>query len=165
VRPKDLKEPVSDYKTVKAALGEVVSRATRPDGWATGSFDDGRRYVTGIPAYEMWAEALETGRARRDGEAYLNVVWLECRQMAVEFLKEAKSRLSGVADLPFDAAIAYYTVVREKLQALSDMHPERSEGLDWTTTFVCIAGAALVREASDAERRGVAALEQILGAL
>jgi hypothetical protein len=55
----------------------------------------------------MWADALETGRANRDGQAYTNQVWLECREMAVEFLGEAKTRLPGVCDAAFDGSIAH----------------------------------------------------------
>jgi hypothetical protein len=159
-------QPAPDHKTVQDALVTVLARIERPDGWAVGPFADGRRYCTGLPAYEMWAEALESGRANFDGEAYLNVVWREAREMAVEFLREAKARLPGVSDAAacraaFDDAIAHYAVVRDKLRALSELHPERPGKWDYTTTFASPAGAQLVREAAEAERRGVESLKQI----
>jgi hypothetical protein len=153
-------EPTSDGETVKAALTSVLDRVERADGW---SIDP--RYRTGLPAYDMWAEALQTGRANRDGEAYINNVWLECREMAVEFLAEARARLPGRCDVAFDESIAHYGLVRDKLRALVELHPERAEGTDWTTTIASQEGAQLIREAAQAERKAVASLRQIVGAL
>ena len=158
-------EPALDHKVVKDALTTVLARVERPDGWAVGP-----QYRTGLPAYEMWAEALESGRANLDGEAYLNVVWREAREMAVEFLQEAKTRLPGQSDAAvsraaFDDAIKHYAVVRDKLRALSALHPERPGKWDYTTTFASHEGAQLVREAGEAERQGVASLKQIVANL
>jgi hypothetical protein len=153
-------EPASDSKTVKDALVTVLDRVERPDGWAIGP-----RYCTGLASYAMWAEALETGRANRDGEAYINQVWLECREMAVEFLKEAQVRLPGKCDASFDEAVGHYTVVRDKLRALAELYPERPDGWDWQTTFASPEGAQLVREAGEAERQGVAGLRQMVSNL
>jgi hypothetical protein len=152
--------PAPDSATVKAALTSVLERVERSDGWSIGP-----RYRTGLPAYDMWADALETGRANRDGEAYINQVWLECREMAVEFLAEAKARLPGPCDAAFDEAAGHYTTVRDKLRALAELHPERSDRTDWTTTFASSEGARLVREAAQAERKGIACLKQIAKAL
>ena len=149
--------PAPDRKTVRDALTTVLARVERPDGWAVGP-----RYRTGLPAYEMWAAALETGRANLDGEAYLNVVWRECREMAVEFLQEARRRLPGACDAAFDAAIEHYAVVRAKLRALAELYPERPDKWDWQTTFASHEGAQLVREAGEAERQGVAGLKRIV---
>ena len=153
-------EPAPDRQVVKDALATVLDRVERPDGWAIGP-----RYRTGLPAYEMWAEALEAGRANFDGEAYLNVVWREAREMAVEFLQEAKARLPGAPSAAIGAAIAHYAVVRDKLSALSTMHPERPGKWDYTTIFASPEGAKLVREAADAERQGVLDLKQIVANL
>jgi hypothetical protein len=163
-------KPAPDRKTVQDALAAVLARVERSNGWAVGS-----RYRTGLPAYEMWAEALESGRANFDGETYLNVVWREAREMAVEFLQEAKARLPGMCDATecraaecraaFDAAIAHYTLVRDRLRALSAMHPERPGKWDYTTPFASPEGAQLVRQAAEAERQGVAALKQIVANL
>jgi hypothetical protein len=156
----ELCNPAPDAVTVREALGYVLSRVERPDGWALGS-----RYRTGLAGYEMWAGALESGGAIYDGHAYLTPVWLECREMAVEFLEEARTRLPGRCDEAFGEAIAHYGVVRDRLRALAELHQERPEEWDWTTTFASSEGAQLVREAAQAERQGVACLQQIAGAL
>jgi hypothetical protein len=153
-------EPATDSETVQAALTMVLERIESADGWAISD-----RYRTGLPAYDMWADALETDRANRDGEAYVNQVWLECREMAVEFLLEAKARLPGICDAAFDESAAHYGVARDKLCALAELHPERPDGWDWTTTLGSAEGAQLVREAASAEREGVACLKQIIKAL
>jgi hypothetical protein len=153
-------EPASDDKTVQDALKAVLDRVDRPDGWAISD-----RYRTGLAAYAMWAEALDTGRANRDGEAYVNQVWLECRDKPVEFLGEAKARVPGRCDAAFEEAIGHYCIVRDKLHALAQLHPERPGGWDWTTTFASPEGAALVREAAEAERQGIDCLTQIASAL
>jgi len=150
-----------DDVVVREALALVLQRVERADGWAVSP-----RYRTGLPAYEMWAEALESGRTTCDGEAYINHFWLECREMAVEFLHEAKTRLPGRCDAAFDEAAGHYADVCDRLRALLKMHPERPDReADWTTTFRSTAGAALVREAAQAEGRGVACLRRIIETL
>ncbi len=153
-------EPVPDDVTVSQALANVLDRVDRPDGWTVGP-----TYRSGLPAYEMWADALESGRANRDGEAYLNQVWLECREMAVEFLREAKGRLPGRCDAAFDEAAGHYAAARDKLRALSELYPERPDEWEWQTTFASSEGAQLVREAAQQETQGVACLRRIVDAL
>ena len=151
----------ADDVVIRDALTSVLERVERTDGWAASP-----RYRTGLPAYEMWAQALETGRANLDGHGYINHFWLECREMAVEFLHEAKSRLGGRCDAAFDGAAEHYALVRDRLRDLLEMHPERAEReANWTTTFQSPAGAALVRQAAQAEKRGVACLRRIVEAL
>jgi hypothetical protein len=155
----ELCDPASDEVTVREALEYVLARVERPDGWARGA-----RYRTGLPAYEMWAEALESGRAIYDGHAYLTHVWLECREMAVAFLEEARERLPRRCDDAFAQAVGRYVVVRDRLKALLEMHPERP-GADWQSPLTSLEGAALVREAAEAEREGVNCLKQVVVAL
>ena len=85
-------------------------------------------------------------------------------QAAVEFLQEARRRLPGRCDAEFGEAIRHYTVVRDRLKALVDLHPER-KNRDWTSKLKGPQGAQLVREAAAAERQGLAALKRILAAL
>jgi len=153
-------EPAPDEVAVRETLEYVVSRVERPGGWSISP-----RYRTGLPAYEMWAHALESGKAIYDGHAYLTQVWLEAREMAVAFLQEARDRLSGRCDEAFDGAIARYAVVQERLKALSELHPERPESWDWQSPLTSPEGADLVREAAEAEKEGVAWLKQISVAL
>jgi len=81
-----------------------------------------------------------------------------------EVLGEAKELLPGRCDGALDEAAGHYAVVRDKLQALLELHPER-EKWDWETTFASPEGAAPVRAAGAAERRGVECLKQITAAI
>ena len=99
-----------------------------------------------------------------DGHEYNTMCWHECREMAVEFLKEAKTRLNGKLDSIFDEAIEQYTISRDRLMTLYEIRPKR-ENADWATTFASAEGAALVREAYEAESKGLECLRQISAAL
>jgi hypothetical protein len=48
---------------------------------------------------------------------------------------------------------------------LAELYPERPDGWDWTTTFASPEGAALIREAAEAERKGIACLRRIAKAI
>lgn len=152
-------EPAPDELVLKDALKMVLERVERPDGWAIGP-----RYRTGLPGYDLWADALETGRANRDGQSYVTEVWHECRGMAVEFLNEARCRLPGRCDAAFDEAAGHYAVVRDRLKELVALYPMR-EKPDWQATFASREAAALVREAGAAEREGLECLRRIASAI
>ena len=149
-------EASSPAKTVGDALGSVLDRVEKPDGWAISE-----RYTTGLAGYKVWAQALDKGIANRDGQSYLNQVWLECREMAVEFLIEARAKLPWTADDAFDRAIDHYSAVRDHLLALRNLLPNR-EKQDWSTLFSSAEGAELVRKAAQAERQGVESLREIV---
>jgi hypothetical protein len=151
--------PASDQVVVRDALNMVLSRVERPDGWATQPF-----YRTGLPAYNLWAEALESGRAYRDGAAFITQVWLECRRMAVAFLEEARDRLPGRCDDAFGAASSHYSAVCNVLANLAILLPERPD-CDWTSTVTSAEGANLALEAKKVEREGVEDLKRIAASL
>jgi hypothetical protein len=113
----------------------------------------------------MWAQALGSGQAIYDGHAYLTQVWLECREMAVAYLQEAFECLPGRSDDAFECATVHYTEVRDRLKAVSEMHPERPDGCDWQSPLTSPEGAALIREVAEAERKGIACLRRIAEAL
>ncbi len=152
--------PAPDEKVVKDALAEAVERGRRPDGWAITS-----HFRTGLAGYDLWAESLEAGKANRDGQTYNNQTWLECREMAVDFLKEARQRLPRRCEGAFDEAIAHYTVVRDALAELLEMIPQRGENPDFSPDLFqppCPEGANLIRRAAAAERLGIECLEEIV---
>jgi hypothetical protein len=151
--------PAPDEKVVKDALSEAVECGRRPDAWSIAP-----KFRTGLAGYDLWAESLEAGKANRDGQTYNNQTWLECRENAVEFLKEARQRLPGRLESRFDVAIAHYTVVRDALAELLEMFPYRGEETDFSPDLYqppCPEGANLVRRAAAAERLGIPCLEGI----
>ncbi len=152
-------EKASDEKVVKDALAGAIRHARNPEDIKF------PKYEMGLQAYELWAKALEEGRALHFGQGYNAAVWAECRKNAVEFLKEAKSRLPGKADELFDEAIGHYTKVYENLKKLYEMYPfVMPNEIDMSTTLTDPSAAALVREAGKAEEEGLGVLE-LLAAL
>jgi len=147
-------------KAIKDGLAFALEHARNPPEWI------GAQARSGPAAWAYWAEALESGEAKRDHHTYNAQVWLECREMAVEFLKEAKKRLPDRCDAAFDEAAEHYAAVCEKFEALIELHPER-EKPDWgpQSTFSSPEAAVIVREAAEADRKGLEYLRQIVNAL
>jgi len=119
------------------------------------------KYRAGVAGFDKWIKALEGGTAHGLGAAYNAAVWHECREFAVEFLREAKERLGEPAG-PFDEAIGQYEVVAAELKKVAELFPfvEREEG-HVKDKGRCAAAAAALLAAREAEEKGLAALEQI----
>ncbi|MBM3240173.1 hypothetical protein FJZ31_28140 [Candidatus Poribacteria bacterium] len=147
-------DPAPIEKAVKDAFIMVLKHGKSKKRLA------GDKWVTGLDGLLVWANALEAGNAMIDGNAYNTICWHECREMAVEFLKEAKIRLDGKCNNIFGEAIEYYTISRDSLKRLKEICPER-ENADWKTKFASREGAALVREVYEAENKGLGCLKQI----
>ena len=157
VRSVRLNEPAPASKTVKDGLAYALRHAQNPPEW----IDKGAH--SGPAAWAYWAEALETGKSKRDHHTYNLQLWLECREMGVAFLQEAKLALLGRCDDLFDAAADRYRVVCEAFQALLELHPQR-EKPDWgpESTFSSPEAATIVRQAADADAEGLACLQQVV---
>jgi len=147
-------------KIVKDGLAFALKHAQNPPEW----IDVQAR--SGPAAWAYWAEALESGEAKRDHHTYNAQLWLECRKMAVAFFQEAQKRLPGRCDDLFGEAAERYDAVCEKLKVLIDLHPPR-EKPDWgpDSTFSSAEAAAIVRQAADADAEGLACLRQIVDIL
>jgi len=147
-------------KVVRDALSFALHHAENPPDliypWAK----------AGPAAWAYWAEALESGEAKRDHHTYNLQLWLECREAGVAFFEETKVRLPGCCDAAFDAAAAQYALVCDGLRELLALHPER-EKADWgpESTFTSPEAAALVRLVGDADAAGLDSLREILKAL
>jgi len=123
-------------------------------------------YATGPEAFEVWAEALASGRADRFGAGYNGACWLECREMAVAFLDEAKQRLPGRADALFDEAIEHYGAVHQALRAAVERVPfQNPADAEEGATVQDAQSADLLRQAGAAEMRGLDALERLVDEL
>ncbi len=120
-------------------------------------------YVAGPEAFRVWADALETGKADRFGAGYNGECWRECRQMAVEFLREAKMRLGREEGL-FDEAIGHYSAVADALEQFVERIPfeHTPEGEQTVHDTEC---APILREAQQAEAKGLEALQGLRAAL
>jgi hypothetical protein len=160
VRSVQLCPAAPDAQTVMEGLAFALRHAQNPPEWVDA------QARSGPAAWAYWAEALEAGEAKRDHHTYNAQLWLECREMAVAFCREARERLPGCCDVAFDRAAAQYAAVCDGLRALVDLHPPRAEP-DWGpgSTFSSTEAAALVRETGALDGKGLRCLEQIVSAL
>jgi hypothetical protein len=136
----------------------AVKHAEDPGNWVHPG------YTFGPAGFGLWADALEKSTAISNSSAYNADFWGECRERAVECLSEAKARLAGRCDAPFDEAADHCAIVRDSLKTLRELHPELPMS-DWTTMFTSADGAALLREAEVADRAGLECLKRIAAAV
>lgn len=160
VRSVQLCDAALDAMTVKEGVALALEHAQSPPGLVD------KQAVSGPLAWAYWAVALESGEAKRDHHTYNLKLWLECREMAVAFCREARERLPGRCDEVFDEAAARYGDVCERLRALIELHPPRGTP-DWgpDSGFCSSEAAALVREAGALDAAGLECLEEIVRVL
>ncbi|NPV08609.1 MAG: hypothetical protein HPY83_11705 [Anaerolineae bacterium] len=154
----ELGPPAPDDRVVKEGIEAALRFAEGPEDWVFPG------YTAGPAGFERWAEALQSGRASRDGHTYNAQCWGECRSLAVEFLAAAKECLPGRCDRAFDDARAAYTRSRDALAAMVALHPPR-QAMDFSTPLQSDEAAGLAREVAAAERDGLACLARIATAL
>jgi hypothetical protein len=148
---------------VREALRTALWLAEHPEEWTVAEDAHG-----GPGAYEAWAASLEAGRAIRSHHAYNARAWHETREMAAAFLAEAKGRLRRRdLDALFEQAIGRYAAVRDCLAAVVARYPMPKEGEGWDneTRAQDQEMAAVLRQAGEAERQGLAVLARIAAAL
>ncbi len=153
-------EPAPVINVVKDGINFALKHASNPPGLIDA------QAKSGPAAWDYWSEALESGEAKRDHHTYNAQLWLECRDMAVEFLAEVKPHLPEKCWPLLDKASIEYTVVRAKLQSLIDLHPPR-EKPDWgpDSTFSSPEAAQIVCEAAAADARGLSLLQELVNML
>ena len=145
-------------QTVKEALEFALEHAKGPEKWIFPN------YKSGLAGYDIWIDGIEDGVASRDGLGYNTSVWHACRRNAVDFLKEAKTRLDGMAS-ELGEAIEHYSTVESYLRKATELHP-----FVWPPDFEVILEdvekrnkiAGYLRKAREAERSGLEALTKIV---
>lgn len=155
-------EAADDANTVKQALNFALDHAANPQEW---TFEG---YRTGLEGYENWIGALAEGKASDMGTRYNTGVWLECRQYAVGFLEEAKTRLAGRAEGLLDEAQSHYRIVAEALGQAAELYPWSWEASDEDVLPVDDRSRAAVealQAARAAEAAGLESLARIVQAL
>jgi len=151
-------EPTDDVTTIKEAFEFALKISKSPQDWI---FPD---YKAGVAGFDNWIRALETGKIDGFGNAYNAVLWNECRRFAVEFLIEAKERVSRNIDSLFDEAIEYYSIVSENLANFTTIFPFKdpnTKGEEIKEKEKVVNGLGLLRFARKAEESGLTTLEKI----
>jgi len=153
------KQPADDIKTIKEAFEFVLEHSKSPAKWIY------PKYKAGLAGYDNWIHALETGKAHGWGMAYNAVVWSECRNFAVQFLKETKEQIGGKFSSLFDEATSHYEVVAQNLNKVSETFPFPPKGDEVKDINRCRTALKYLKDARNAEESGLRALEKILGEL
>lgn len=151
--------PADDVQTVKEAFGFVLEHSKSPAKWIF------PKYKSGLAGFDNWIHALENGKADGFGVAHNAVVWSECRNSAVEFLKEAEERLASELKPLFSEALGHYKVVAQNLKHISEIFPFKgpeTRGDEIRDSARCNAALEYLRNARNAEESGLLSLEKIL---
>ena len=121
-------------------------------------------YRAGLEAYQVWINAVESGKAELMGHAYNAAVWGECRHNAVAFLQECRKRLGGAADQPLAAAIRSYGEVANQLKQISEIFPffENNHPGTLGQNPQSQKAADHLQAAHDAESDGLGLLKEII---
>ena len=151
-------EPASDEVVVREALRMALRFAEGPAEWIR------PKARSGLAAFAVWADYLESGEAILLHHDWNLQVWLDCRETAVAFLGEAKLRL-GKAKGQFDAATQSYRVVAEKLRDAKALIPKIETTWQERRKFASPEAAQLIREAGTAEGDALQCLQRIVRAL
>ena len=154
----ELCEPASDEVVVSEALRMALRFAEGPADWIV---PEAR---SGLAAFAAWADYLERGTALLLHHEWSLQVWLDCRETAALFLTEAKSRL-GKAEGEFDAAIAPYRIVADRLREARELVPKTETSWAERLAFTSTEAAALIRQAGEAEAEALQGLRCIVAAL
>ena len=144
--PGDRRAPDDEAAARTAALLAAV-RALRGQAAQLGGF------VSGVAAYEVWSDALTTGRVDPAGHAYLAQIAAEARSLAAAWLEAIGERAAG----PFRRAAA---ALCEVAGAWTFPLPEGAA----LGSRAREEQARLLQEAAAAEREGAAALAETLTA-
>ena len=151
--------PADDAATVKEAFEFVLEHAKNPEKWVFSGYG----YKSGLAGFDLWIHELETGRANGPGVGLNAGNWSECRNYAVEFLKEAKGKLGKQLSSLFDEAISHYEVVAANLSALVGIFPVDA-GKPWHIKDKARVSLALecLRSARNAEESGLRTIEKMV---
>jgi hypothetical protein len=150
-----------DQTTIRDALSFVVAFNEGSTEWVLPN------YQAGLQGYQVWIDAVSSGRASRMGHAYNTAVWEECRRWGVAFLREAKEKLNGKLSQEFNGAIRSYGDVMVNLKKVTDSYPffeNNTEG-EIGKNQKSAQAAEHLRAAESAEKAGLEYLKAIVDGL
>jgi hypothetical protein len=152
----------SDREAAKDGLTFALAHARGGD--AGQPHDPGAGLAYGVAAYDRWIAAMEAGKEGGTWRAIDHYV--RCRDLAVEFLKEAEDRLSDGVAPDVRGARADYQGVSDALWPIADAFGQGKKPVPFGQPGSFHGEAAdRLRDARDGEARGLAALQRIAAAL
>ncbi len=151
VRPGHIADNIKTIKDVFALALEHAGR--KPAG---PSCD-----LTGTEGYEHWIEAISAGTGDSHGLAFNAVFYARARQLAVEFLIEARQRTGDAFPGLFAEAIQAYREVSASMDLLADLFPFPGNDKWCNSGSVREDAISCLRSAMSAEERGRAVIRQL----
>ncbi|MFG0253285.1 MAG: hypothetical protein ACF8NJ_10480 [Phycisphaerales bacterium JB038] len=137
-----------------AALVRAVDRLSKRD--------EGPGQKRGLSAYDAWAETLQAKRALRLGNSYNAQCWAEARGYAERFLGRLAQRYPTAVRIAL--ARDAFAEVAALLRAVADLFPFTTEEGLVEDRQVLEPACEHLRQAREAEARGLARLEEALAA-
>ncbi|MGE5560237.1 MAG: helix-turn-helix domain-containing protein [Chloroflexota bacterium] len=155
IRPGHIADNLKTIRDVLVlALEHAGRQASGPDGDLTGS-----------AGYEHWIEAIEAGTGDSHGLAFNAAFYARARELAVEFLAEARQRTGDAFPTLFREAIEAYQAVSTALSDLARLFPLPGND-DWRSDQPCRrAAVGHLRDAMAAEAAGRAVMARLLAAI
>jgi hypothetical protein len=154
--------PHSKYEILRMALSMIVDHA-RGKEW-THVFSD--NFVQGLAGYEAWIGVMERRCADEAGLAYNVAVIADAREFAARFLRQLAFRWDGTNIVERTVrkhageAAQHYEVTAEALGGLKELFPFPKGGQPKDPDSADLA-ILLLRQAQEAETKGVEQLEQL----
>ncbi|MFZ5519307.1 MAG: serine hydrolase domain-containing protein [Candidatus Zhuqueibacterota bacterium] len=154
-------EPANDAKTIKDALQFVLDFSKEKNEWIS------PECTAGPAGYDVWIKALQGKKADAFGAAFIPPVWAECRSYAVQFLDEAKGRLSPELGDLFEEAKIQYRVSAENLKQVSEVFPcfsvsEQQREVNVKDDRKIAQAVECLKQAREADKAGLVVLEKIV---
>jgi hypothetical protein len=150
--------PSGDRKTVKDGITFVLAHARSGEAGRPHDLHSG--LASGAAAYDRWIAAMAAGKESGTWRAIDHYV--RCRDLAVQFLEEAESRLGDDVASAVREARAHYQSVSDALWPITDAFGQGRKPIPFDQPGSFHGEAAdLLRNARDAELRGLQALQQI----
>ncbi|NQS91626.1 MAG: hypothetical protein HQ574_04390 [Chloroflexi bacterium] len=154
-------QPAENGKIIKDALSFAIQFNHGSTEWVLPEYRAGR------DAYQVWIDAVRSGKAVLMGHAYNAAVWEECRRNGLAFLQEARIGLKGQLESSFNSAITAYSEVANQLKDLTELYPffenNREEPLGENPRSK--KAAEHIQAAMAAEADGMVYLEEIVEGL
>ena len=154
--------PASDRRTAKEGIVFALEHARA--GEAGRQHDGNAGLAYGVAAYDRWITAMEAGTESGTWRAVDHYV--RCRDLAVQFLEEAEDRLGDDVASAVRETRAHYQSVSDALWPIANVFGQGNKPIPFgqAGSFHSEATARL-RNARDAESRGLKALQQIAESL
>lgn len=152
------KVPVTKEEALSGAVRLILDHAKGNESAQEGC-------ANGLAAYEAWIDAFRNRTVDKHGNSYTTELTHDARRYAVRFLEETASEWAGAQnnmteELLLEAA-RHYALCAESFQSLCRMFPFDGGQSTPNEPETADRAIALLQEARDHEKNGIAVLERL----